>query len=231
MIVGAGGYAQEVLWVVDELNAVAAQFDFLGFVDPKAPHRKGQTLYGRPILGGFEDVAGIDDVFFACGIGDPRARMAESLAAEKRGWHPVTLIHPSVIVAKYCSIGEGTIIGAGSIVAPSATVGRHCAINLHVAVGHDSNIGDYVTLSPGSRVSGHVRIEDLAMVGSNAVVFIGKKMGRGSVLGASSFLVTNLPAGRSASGNPAMTFTSKPGGGSCTVQEGRLEKPGPNDPV
>jgi sugar O-acyltransferase (sialic acid O-acetyltransferase NeuD family) len=220
VILGAGGYAQEVLWVVDDINERFPEFEFKGFVDPKAPQRKGQQLYGRPVIGGFETARDLPgDIYFCCGIGDPRSRMKECLAAEALGWKPVTLIHPSVIVAKFCRIGEGTVIGAGSILAPHATVGRHCAINNHAGVGHDSVLGDYVVLSPGSRISGNAKIEDLVLIGTNAVVYVGRTMGRGSLLGANSFLVTNLAAGRSAVGNPAKPFTSKVGGGICTHRE------------
>lgn len=222
VILGAGGYAQEVLWIVDDRNDRAPEFDFLGFVDPAAPHKKGRHLYGRPILGGFEVAPEFpSELYFCCGIGDPDSRAKECAAAEALGWKPATLIHPTVVQAKYCRIGDGTAIGAGSIIAPSATIGRHCAINNHVGVGHDSILGNYVVLSPGARISGGVILEDNVFVGTNATVYLQKKVGRGAVLGANSFLVTDLEPGRSAIGVPAMPFTDSVGGGICSARERR----------
>ena len=220
VILGSGGYAQEVLWVVDDINAITPTWDFLGFIDPGTPEKKGQSLYDRPILGGFDDAGDLPEgVFFACGIGDPASRLKECAEAERRGWQPVSLVHPSVIVAKHVEIGPGTIVGAGSILAPYARIGRHCAINLHVTVGHDSVIGDFSVLSPGARISGYAVLEEGVFIGTNATVYLNRRVGAGASLGANSFLVTNLAAGRSAIGIPATAFAQSTGAGICSSQE------------
>jgi sugar O-acyltransferase (sialic acid O-acetyltransferase NeuD family) len=220
VIIGSGGYAQEVLWVIDDINSVQPTWDVLGFVDPGNPQRKGQHLYDRPILGGFDDVGDLPDkVFFACGIGAPAARRKECLAAEQLQWQPATLIHPSVIQAKYVEVGPGTVIGAGCILAPYAKIGRHCAINLQVTVGHDDRVADFCVLSPGVRLSGNVVLEDEVFIGTNAVVYLGRRVGAGASLGANSFLVTNLAAGLSALGNPASSFGKATGAGICSTRE------------
>ena len=222
VVLGAGGYAQEVAWVIDDINARTPTWDLLGYIDPASPKKKGQTLYGRTILGGFEAASTLPPgVWFACGIGQPASRKTESEAAEARGWRPTALVHPSAILARYVSIGDGTIIGAGSIVAPNAQIGRHCAINLHASVGHDSTLGDFCVLSPGVRISGHAQLGAESFVGANASVYVKRRMGRGATLGANSFLVTDLAAGASALGIPAVTFARSTGAGTCTVQESK----------
>jgi hypothetical protein len=55
IILGAGGYAQELLWTVDDINTVCPAWDFIGFIDPIRPGRKGELLYDRPVLGGWDD--------------------------------------------------------------------------------------------------------------------------------------------------------------------------------
>lgn len=220
VILGAGGYAQEIAWIIDDLNAQAGVWDLLGFIDPKNPEKKGNMLYDRPILGGYENSTGLpSDVWFACGIGRPAIRRLECIAAEKRGWRPTALVHPSVIVAKHVKIGAGTVIGAGAVVAPYAEIGRHCAVNLQVTIGHNSRIGDFSVLSPGVRISGHSTLEEDVFVGNNASVFAGRRVGRESTLGANSFLLTDLPPGKSALGIPARVFAASTGAGTCTAQE------------
>jgi len=222
VVVGAGGYAQEVAWIIDDINARSPTWDLLGYVDPAIPQRKGQILYGRTVLGGFEVAATLPSkVWFACGIGRPSSRKTESAAAETHGWQPAVLVHPSVIIARQVGIGDGTIIGAGSIVAPNAQIGRHCAINLHVSVGHDSTLGDFCVLSPGVRISGHAQLGAESFVGANASVYVRRRMGRGATLGANSFLVTDLAAEASALGIPAVPFARSTGVGTCTVQESK----------
>jgi acyl-[acyl carrier protein]--UDP-N-acetylglucosamine O-acyltransferase len=82
----------------------------------------------------------------------------------------------------------------------------HCAINDQATIGHDAVIEDFVVISPGARISGHVTLEEKSFVGSNAVIYQGCRMGAGSTLGAGSFLHTDLAAGQSAIGVPARVF-------------------------
>jgi sugar O-acyltransferase (sialic acid O-acetyltransferase NeuD family) len=214
IILGAGGYAQELLWVVDDINDRNPTWEFFGFIDPMASERKGQLHYDRPILGGWEDIPRSEDIYFACGIGRPAARSKECSEAEQRGYKPATLIHPSVIAAHHVQIGEGSIIGAGCILAPYVVIGRHCSLNLGVTVGHNASLGDYCVLSPGAQVLGGVKLDEMVLLGANATVYPGRKVGAGSVIAANSYLLANLRPGVTVMGVPAVRFAV--GNGSVT---------------
>ena len=224
IILGAGGYAQEVLWVVDDINSVCPAWDFIGFIDPNCPERKGQMHYDRPVLGGWDDAPGEGEFYFACGIGSPESRAKECLEAERRGYKPATLIHPSAITARHVQIGEGTIIGARCVLAPYAILGRHCALNIGVIVGHDSRMGDFCVLSPGSQLLGAAELSERVFLGANATVYLKRKVGLGSIIGANSFLLTNLGPGSSVIGVPAARFSVADGSGICTAQEEKANK-------
>jgi sugar O-acyltransferase (sialic acid O-acetyltransferase NeuD family) len=207
IILGAGGYAQELLWIVDDLNSQSPSWDFLGFVDPKSAARKGQFHYDRPILGGWDDVPKQTEIYFACGIGSPASRATECAEAERRGYKPAALVHPSVIAARHVQIGEGTVVGAGCILAPYAVLGRHCSLNLGVTIGHNSSMGDYCVLSPGAQLLGAAKLGERVFLGANATVYQGRKVGAGSIVGANSFLLTHLGPGASVIGVPAVQFS------------------------
>jgi sugar O-acyltransferase (sialic acid O-acetyltransferase NeuD family) len=225
IILGAGGFAQEVLWIADDINSLHPTWDFIGFVDPRGAGRKGELHYDRPILGGWADVPRDAEIHFACGIGSPAARASECAEAERRGYKPATLIHPSVISGRHVQVGEGTVIGAGSILAPYAVLGRHCALNLGVTVGHNSYMGDYCVLSPGAQLLGSAKLGERVFMGANATVYLGRKVGAGSIVGANSFLLTNLAPGASVIGVPAVRFSVADGGGICTAQEQKTHRP------
>jgi sugar O-acyltransferase (sialic acid O-acetyltransferase NeuD family) len=219
IVIGAGGYAQEIAWLIDDINGVEPTWNLIGYIDPGAPQQREQMLYDHEILGGYDEITGRDDLHFACGIGNPAVRRKECGEAEKRGLLPATLIHPSVIRAKHTRIGAGSVIGAGCIVAPYAEIGRHCALNLQVTVGHNSVIGDFSVLSPGVRISGNAKLAAEVFFGNNASVFSGRRVGAGATLAANSFLLTDLAPGRSAVGIPAVPFGAATGAGICTTQE------------
>jgi sugar O-acyltransferase (sialic acid O-acetyltransferase NeuD family) len=204
MVVGAGGFGQEIIWAARNINNVAPTYEIMGYCDDTAS-KQGQELYGHTILGTPEEVDKTlsEKPCFVCGIGDnsARARVVERLL--KLGWSPVTIMDPSVIVAEYATVGVGTYVGAGSIISPYARVGNHVIINHGCSIGHDSVLGDFVQISPGGRVSGGCVIGAGATLGSNAVVAPLKKVGEDAVLGAASFAVTDIPEKVTAMGNPA----------------------------
>ena len=211
VVIGAGGYAQELMWVADDMNSREMRWNILGYLDPGQPERRGQTLYDRPILGGYDYFRSDGEIWFCCGIGSPAARQKECEEAERRGLKPATLIHPTAIIARHASIGEGCVVGAGVILTPYSSLGRHCALNIGVGVGHDSSVGDYAVLSPYAQVLGNAIIGRLAFLGANSTVQLGRRMGASSVLGANSFLLTDLEAGASAIGIPAKVFVRQSG--------------------
>ena len=208
VIIGAGGSAKEILWLIDDLNDQACEINFLGFVDPLAPGRTG-NLCDRPILGGWDDVPS-GNVYFVCAIGSPHARKKECLEAESRGWRPLTLIHPTAIISKFSSIGEGTAVAARAVVGPDSKIGRHSTLNFGAFVGHDASVGAFCVLSPNACVLGHALLEDGVFMGASSTINVRCKMGPGSRLGASSFLMASLPGGASAIGVPARQFYSAP---------------------
>jgi hypothetical protein len=122
VIIGAGGYAQEVAWIIDDLNMVHAEWHLLGFMDTQNSGRLEH--YGRPVLDGYAAASSLcTQPFFACGMGTPAIRCQEARRAENLGWQPAALVHPSVIQAKFVSVGEGSTIGAGASVHPGRRIG------------------------------------------------------------------------------------------------------------
>jgi sugar O-acyltransferase (sialic acid O-acetyltransferase NeuD family) len=210
VIIGIGGHALEVACIIDHLNSVQPQWNLLGFVDPI--HSGKQEHYGLPVLGDYASVAArFGQPFFACGMAAPAIRIKESKQAESLAWPPATLIHPSVIQAKFISIGEGTTIAAGCILGPYVQIGRHCLISAHVSIGHNACVGDFSVIYPGARVNGNVIVEDQVFIGSNASVQPKCRIGSGATLGANTFLSSDLAPGRKAIGG-TRTRVSHPNG-------------------
>jgi sugar O-acyltransferase (sialic acid O-acetyltransferase NeuD family) len=211
IVMGAGGFGQEMVWAAKHFNAVHPTYNILGYCDDD-PAKKGKVIYGYPVLGTAEelDTASPDKPCFVCAIGknNVRAQAVRKLLALR--WIPVTIIDPSVIVAEGVEVGEGTYVGAGSILSPYSRIGNHVIINHGCSIGHDSVLGDFVQVSPGGRVSGAAVLKEGATLGSNAVIAPGITLGRYSTLGACSFAATDLPDGVTAVGVPARVIIKHP---------------------
>ena len=82
-----------------------------------------------------------------------------------------TWIHPSVLIMdNNIEIGEGSFIGAYSILTTNIKLGKHTILNRGNHIGHDCEIGNYFSAMPGSIVSGNVKIQDLVYLGNNSSI-------------------------------------------------------------
>jgi len=82
-----------------------------------------------------------------------------------------TWIHPTaLIMSDDVEIGEGSFIGANSILTTNVKIGKHALLNRGNHIGHDCEIGDYFSAMPGSIVSGNVTIHDLVYMGNNSSI-------------------------------------------------------------
>jgi sugar O-acyltransferase (sialic acid O-acetyltransferase NeuD family) len=78
-----------------------------------------------------------------------------------------TFIHPSVqIMDNNIEVGEGSFIGANSILTTNIKIGKHALLNRGNHIGHDCIIGDYFSMMPNAVVGGNVTIGDNAYLGS-----------------------------------------------------------------
>lgn len=82
-----------------------------------------------------------------------------------------TWVHPTAIIMDdNVVIGEGSFIGANSILTTNIKLGKHAILNRSNHIGHDSVIGDYFSAMPGAIVSGDVRIYDMVYMGNNSSI-------------------------------------------------------------
>jgi sugar O-acyltransferase (sialic acid O-acetyltransferase NeuD family) len=82
-----------------------------------------------------------------------------------------TWVHPTALIMdNNIKIGEGSFIGAYSILTTNIIIGKHSILNRGNHIGHDCEIGDYFSAMPGSIVSGNVKIYDLVYIGNNSSI-------------------------------------------------------------
>jgi sugar O-acyltransferase (sialic acid O-acetyltransferase NeuD family) len=204
VILGAGGFGREVLDIIIAQNKVSKRWEILGFVDENT-ELKGKVLNGYPVLGSFDWFSKIDlkEIRVVCAIGDNISKKKVVEKAKGVGLRFANVVHPSVIMTEFVTLGEGVIICAGCILTNQITIGNHVIINLDVTIGHDSIIEDFCTLSPGVHISGRNKIGEGANVGTGAVTIQGIVIGRWSIIGAGAVVAQDIPDKVVAVGVPA----------------------------
>ena len=207
LVMGAGGFGMEAIWVAEEMNRNLSdknKFKILGYVDDY-PEKKGKIFYGYPVLGLPEQVAQElkNEIYFHCAIGDNKSRENVTNRLTLVGWRPITLIHPSALMGREVNIGEGSYIGAGTVVAPRAKIGNHVLINCSSGIGHDSVLEDFSQVCPGARVNGMCIVKKHAFIGSNASLHPGITVGAAATVGANSQVIRSVKPNTTVIGVPA----------------------------
>jgi sugar O-acyltransferase (sialic acid O-acetyltransferase NeuD family) len=149
---GYGGHAREV---ANQINQ-----DITFFVDDNYINE-----YTQPI-----SLFDPNEYLMMVAVSDPRVRydMVQKLSKETKFF---TFIHPTVLIMDdNIEIGEGSFIGANSILTTTIKIGKHALLNRGNHIGHDTTIGDYFSAMPGAIVSGNVKIYDLVYLGTNSSI-------------------------------------------------------------
>jgi sugar O-acyltransferase (sialic acid O-acetyltransferase NeuD family) len=154
----------------------------------------------------FAERYGADDVLLANGVGsisDVSKRRAIFEDYKEKGYHFVSVVHPSAIVSPSCVILEGAQVLAGAVIQAGARIGRNSIVNTHASVDHDTVIGDHVHIAAGATVSGSVVVGEEVHIGAGAVVIQNVHIGRKTVVGAGGVVIRDLPSNITAVGVPA----------------------------
>jgi len=204
IIIGAGGFGREVLWTINDCNKIEENYSVIGFIDnDKSLH--GQIIDGSPVLGGLDWFDNNYEKSISCiiAVGNSLQKKKIEKQIEKINPSYTKIIHPTVIYSQSVTIGDGTIIQAGTILTVNIKIGKHVHLNIDSTVGHDSIIGDYVTINPGVHINGNTTIGNATYVGSGAVMKQGIKIGSESIIGAGAVLLENVPNKSLYAGVPA----------------------------
>ena len=213
VIIGAGGFAREVLDVLEAANGRTASYEILGFIVDPQYAEPGREVNGKPVLGGFEWLGRHgEDVFAICGVGASDLRYHLVARARKLGVRFFSVIHPQAMITRWVTVGEGTIVTAGCILTNRIRLGDHVQVNLDCTVGHDTVIEDFVTLAPGVHVSGNVTLCEGCSVGTGANIIEKKTVGQWATLGAGTTVISDVPSDSTVVGVPGKVVRTKPAG-------------------
>ena len=122
---------------------------------------------------------------------------------DKKGVH--ARIEPGAIIRDKVEIGDNAVINIGSIIGDGTMIDMGAILGGRATVGKNCHIGAGTVLAgvvePASATP--VVIEDDVLIGANAVVLEGVRVGRGAVVAAGAVVIEDVPAGAVVAGVPA----------------------------
>ena len=192
VIIGAGGFGREVLWLIERINEKKFSWRVAGFIDDAM--ECNDTVNQIPVLGSLKKLEmQQEEIDVVCAIGSAKIRrnVIERLKKNSKLHFP-NLIDPCVFYSHDIKMGEGNIICAGTILTTNITLGDFNILNLNCTVGHDVEIKSFVTVYPGTNISGNVRVGAESELGTGAKIIQGKQIGNQVIVGAGAVVVADL---------------------------------------
>jgi sugar O-acyltransferase (sialic acid O-acetyltransferase NeuD family) len=212
-IIGAGGFARELAWMLEDIAATSqetSRYAMAGFLVSDAS-RTGP--HDSPVLGDFSWLESNHVDALAMGIGTPAVRLELAEKLKERFPHIAwpALVHPSVKwQRRTMQVGEGVIICAGSIATVNVQFEPFCMVNLSCTIGHEVVIGGGCVLNPTVNLSGGVELGSGVLVGTGAQILQYVKIGNGATVGAGAVVNKDVNAKTTVVGIPAKELIKKP---------------------
>jgi len=120
-------------------------------------------------------------------------------------------IEPGAIIRDQVTIGNNAVIMMGASINIGAVIGEGTMIDMNVVVGGRGTIGKNCHIGAGSVIAGVIEppsatpvvIEDDVVIGANAVVLEGVRVGKGAVVAAGAIVIEDVPPYVVVAGTPA----------------------------
>jgi sugar O-acyltransferase (sialic acid O-acetyltransferase NeuD family) len=203
LIVGAKGFAKEVLEVVNQLNQLE-NLVFYDDVNDDIPEKIfGQFTVLRTIDEASNYFKTVDNRF-TIGIGNPVFRKKLYDKFRSIGGKFTSTISPLATIGNFdVEIGIGSNVLSGATFSNSIKLGKGCIVYYHVIITHDCIIDDFVEISPGVVILGRCSIGAYSQIGANATILPDVKIGKNVIVGAGSVVTKDIPDNCVVVGSPA----------------------------
>lgn len=196
-------------FVVAEAAGLAAKagapYTIYGFLNDTIA--KGETIYGLPVLGRFEDWRALGGEAVFCPaiqkVRDMprRVQRIEDLGIPAERW--MTVRHPVTAVAASASIGIGCFVASFVTMQPGTRLGNFATIRAGASIGHDAVIEEHACVGSNATMCGGTRLMRGAHLGPNAVVLDYKSVGCFAVVGVGAAVTKDVRDFAVVMGNPA----------------------------
>lgn len=191
IIIGAGGFALEMVDLIDSINNENLTFNILGFLDD---HKEGYIIGPYAVIGKTEDYKKYNECYFVTAIANPKIRKKYFDLFVRESLILPNLIHPTAEISQYAKIAEnqGIIINCNSIISAKAQILTGAIIDANVYIGHETLIRQFSTVYNTSIIAGNVLIDENSEIGMGAKILPGVKIGKNTFIGSGSVVTKDI---------------------------------------
>ena len=189
LIVGAGGFARELIDVVLEQYSMEeiAFFDDVNSIT---------NLYGCRVLKTENEVKewfSLHGSQYCLGIGTPHLRQKMAAKFTDLGGALTSIISQNAFVGKVnVDIADGATILHHATIANGVKIGKGALIYHKVQITHDCRIGEFCEFSPGATLLGKVELGNHVSCGANATILPKLKIADEVIIGAGAVVTRSI---------------------------------------
>ncbi len=191
VIVGSSGLAKEIAFLLEDINRINTEWNFIGFVDENV----GESVGKYSIVMNDDSLISYEkelNVIIGVGFPDLKKKLADRFTINDNLIFP-NIIHPSCIGDwDRIVLGIGNILTAGNIMTTDIEIGSFNIFNLNGTIGHDAIIGNYNVFNPTFNISGNVVIKDCILVGTGVQILQDLEISNNTILGAGAVLTKSI---------------------------------------
>ena len=138
-------------------------------------------------------------------------------------------IEPGALIRDNVSIGKNAVIMMGAVINIGAVIGDGTMIDMGAVLGGRATVGKNCHIGAGAVLAGVIEpasavpvvVEDDVLIGANAVVIEGVRVGKGAVVAAGAVVIEDVPENAVVAGCPARVIKQKDAG---TTQKTALQE-------
>lgn len=203
IIVGAKGFAKEVLEICHELGKT----DNLVFYDDISTDLPEQLFGQFTILRNEKQVKEHFQTYgssFILGLGNPILRKKMADIFESWGGALTSAISPKAHIGSFgVHLGQGATILANASITTDVKTGKGLLMYPNAVITHGCVLGDYVELSPGATLLGNCIVGSYSHLGANGTVLPNISIGENCVIGAGAVVTKSISHKQVVKGIPA----------------------------
>jgi len=191
VIIGGGGHGavcKEIAELIGYKNIIILDDD-----------KSNASAYGKTEL--FTEFINDSDFFVAIGNNSIRKSFVEKIVASQGTF--ATLIHPSAVISKSATIGQGTVVMAGAVINARVKIGDGVIVNTGSSVDHDCKLDVYSHIGVGAHLAGTVHVGKEVFVGAGTIIINNISIVQDVILGAGTTVVSDIAKQGTYIGTPA----------------------------
>lgn len=198
IVIGSGGHSK----VIIDILLKDKSKNIIGVLDDNFESLNYDNILGIRILGKIDLIQTFPKTYkYIIAIGDNKIR--KKIAKKFINICYTRAIHPEAVIGENVEILEGCVIMARTVINSYSKIGKHCILNTGSIIEHDTEIDDFVHISPRATLCGGVKIKKSAWIGAGVVIIQGMTIGRKSIVGAGSLVIRDVEDYCKVVGSPA----------------------------